>query len=328
MRDPRREEQLRRRECVQGHGLRLHPNAGTVRRAADQEPALNEPSLAEAGLDGAARVGFGLRVPHYDAILGRGLRADFAEAISENFLGRGGRAFSVLSRVRSDMPVALHGVSLSIGGMDPLSESYLAELSELAKRIGAFSVSDHLSFGTFGGHYGHDLWPLPYTEEALSHVVERVQQVQDRLGRRLLLENVSSYVQYRASALTEWEFLTEVVTRADAGLLLDLNNVFVNAVNHGFSASQYLRALPKERVQQIHLAGHSDAGGYLLDDHGSAVSAAVWRMYEESLELFGALPTIVEWDERLPELSVLEAEADQARALSNRRLSAEVEGKP
>jgi len=237
-------------------------------------------------------------------------------------MGRGGRAFSVLERVRSEMPVALHGVSLSIGGVDPISETYLAELAELAARIDAFSVSDHLCFGTFGGHYAHDLWPLPYTEEAVAHVVERVRKVQDRLGRRLLLENVSSYVEYRASSLTEWEFLGEVVTRADAGILLDLNNVFVSARNHGFSAHAYLCALPVGRVQQIHLAGHTDTGSYLFDDHGSPVSAEVWRLYEQSVERFGAQPTIVEWDERLPELAVLEAEADHARELSSARIAA------
>ena len=296
-----------------------------MRDTADQKQALNEPPLAGTARQSSARVGFGLRAPHYDAILSNGLRADFAEAISENFMGRGGRAFSVLSRVRSDMPVALHGVSLSIGGIEPPSATYLSELAELATRIGAFSVSDHLCFGTFGGHYGHDLWPLPYTEEALSHVVERVKRVQDSLGRQLLLENVSSYVEYHASTLTEWEFLAEVVTRADAGILLDLNNVFVSAANHGFSAAQYLRALPGNRVQQIHLAGHSDEGGYLFDDHGSPVSAAVWRMYEESLELFGALPTIIEWDENLPELRVIEAEAAHARALSNERSAEKLE---
>jgi uncharacterized protein len=298
-----------------------------VHRAADPQQALNAQPRARSA-QGPARVGFGLRVPHYDAILSRGLRSDLAEAISENFLGRGGRAFSVLERVRSEMPVALHGVSLSIGGMDPLRDSYLAELAELATRIAAFSVSDHLCFGTFDGHYAHDLWPLPYTEEALSHVTERVQKVQDRLGRRLLLENVSSYVAFRASTLTEWAFLSEVVTRADAGILLDLNNVFVSAENHGFSALEYLRALPRERVQQIHLAGHSDAGGYLFDDHGSPVSPPVWRLYEHALELFGPLPTIVEWDERLPELSVLEAEADHARTLANARLAATHEAAP
>jgi len=244
-----------------------------------------------------------------------------AEAIGENFLGRGGRAFSVLERVRTDMPIALHGVSLSIGGTDPLSDTYLTELGELSARIEAFSVSDHLCFGSFGGHYAHDLWPLPYTEEALAHVVERVQRVQDRLGRQLLLENVSSYVQYRASTLDEWDFLAEVVTRADAGILLDVNNVFVSAMNHGFSAERYLRALPKDRVRQIHLAGHSDAGGYLFDDHGSPVSAEVWRLYELSIALFGALPTIVEWDEQLPELSDLEAEAERARALTHASLA-------
>jgi len=289
-----------------------------VRRPANQEPPLSAGAL----------VGLGLRVQHYDALSSHGLRADFAEAISENFMGRGGRAFSVLERVRSDMPVALHGVSLSIGGMDPLPDTYLSQLAELATRITAFSVSDHLCFGTFGGHYAHDLWPLPYTEEALEHVVARVQRVQDRLGRQLLLENVSSYVEYRASTLSEWEFLSEVVTRADAGILLDLNNVFVSAQNHGFLPAEYLAALPRERVRQFHLAGHSDAGSYLFDDHGSPVSAPVFRLYEQALERFGPLPTIVEWDERLPELPVLEAEADRARALSNARQAAFREREP
>lgn len=279
---------------------------------------------AKAGSDPAsalARVGLGLRALHYDAILSRGLRADFAEAISENFLGRGGRAFSVLERVRSDMPVALHGVSLSIGGTDPLNEAYLGDLAQLATRIEASAVSDHLCFGSFAGHYAHDLWPLPYTEEALVHVVERAKRAQDLLGRQLLLENVSSYVEYRASALSEWEFISEVAERADTGILLDLNNVFVNAKNHDFSSSTYLSALPVARVRQIHLAGHSDAGAYLFDDHGSPVSPAVWQLYEQSLALFGALPTLVEWDERLPDLATLEAEADRARTLCNARLA-------
>ena len=267
------------------------------------------------------RVGFGLRVPHYEELLRRSVRADFVEATSENFMGRGGRAHAVLERVRRDVPIALHGVSLSIGGLDPLSERYLAELAELATRIDALSVSDHLCFGTFGGHYAHDLWPLPYTEEALAHVVERVAQVQERLGQRLLLENVSSYVEYRASALSEWEFLAEVATRADAAILLDVNNVFVSAANHGFSASAYLRGLPRERVAQIHLAGHSEAAGYLLDDHGSPVAEPVWQLYEQALALFGPVPTIIERDERVPELSELEAEAQYAKTRASARPS-------
>ena len=293
-----------------------------MHRTADPQQALTagEPPSARA-----PKVGFGLRVQHYETILERGVRADFVEATSENFLGRGGRAFSVLERVRADVPVALHGVSLSIGGMQPLQEEYLTQLAALATRLSALSVSDHLCFGGFGRHYAHDLWPLPYTEEALTHVVQRVQRVQDKLGRQLLLENVSSYVAYRASTLSEWEFLSEVAKRADAGILLDVNNVYVSAVNHGFSAQTYLRGIPRERVQQIHLAGHSDHGGYLLDDHGSPVTEAVWLLYEQALELFGPLPTIVEWDERVPELPELEAESERARSRAQLRLSSATE---
>ena len=287
-----------------------------MQRASGPQQALNE-SQARA----VVRVGFGLRVQHYDALLARGVQADFAEAISENFMGRGGRAHDVLERVRADTPIALHGVSLSIGGLDPLSESYLTELRDLAERIEAFSISDHLCFGTFGGHYAHDLWPLPYTEEALEHVVARVRQVQDRLGRQILLENVSTYVEYRASTLREWEFLSEVATGADAGILLDVNNVFVSAENHGFSATEYLHGLPPERVQQIHLAGHSDGGGFLLDDHGAPVSEPVWQLYEQAVAHFGAVPTIIEWDERVPELAELEAEAARARQRADARLA-------
>ena len=272
--------------------------------------------------------GFGLRVQHYDSILRDGVRADLVEATSENFMGRGGRAFDVLERVRKDTPIALHGVSLSIGGLDPLSPSYLRELRELATRIAALSVSDHLCFGTFGGHYAHDLWPLPYTEEALLHVVERVRRVQDALGRQLLLENVSSYVEYRASALSEWEFLSEVVTRADAAILLDVNNVFVSAANHGFSAIEYIRGVPAERVRQIHLAGHSQAAGYLLDDHGSPVTEPVWQLYEDAIDRFGPVPTIIEWDERVPELARLEAEAERAQNRAILRLTRTDEGAP
>jgi hypothetical protein len=253
--------------------------------------------------------------------LTRGTPADLVEAVTENFLGRGGRAYHLLERLRRDTPIALHGVCLSVGGMDPLAENYLAGLAELAKRIAAVSVSDHLCFATFAGHYAHDLWPLPYTEEALSHVVERVRRVQDRLGRQILLENVASYVEYRASTLAEWQFLSEVVTRADAGILLDLNNVFVSAQNHGFSATEYLQGLPTERVRQLHLAGHSDGGGFLLDDHGSCVSEPVWQLYEQALARFGAVPTIIEWDERIPALSDLEAEAERARQRGNAELS-------
>jgi uncharacterized protein (UPF0276 family) len=293
-----------------------------VHRASDPQQALTRGASHE---DEYIRVGFGLRAPHYDEILKRAIVADFAEVTSENFLGRGGRAQAVLERVRAELPIALHGVSLSIGGSDPLNERYLSELAVLSKRSETLSVSDHLCFGTFGGHYAHDLWPLPYTEEALEHVVTRVKVVQDRLGRQLLLENVSSYVEYRASTLTEWEFLAEVVTRADAGILLDVNNVFVSAANHGFLAQDYLDGIPRERVQQMHLAGHSDGGGFLLDDHGSPVSSDVWRLYERALARFGKVPTIIEWDERVPTLNELEAEAERARSVATQYFSSGAE---
>ncbi|HEX3772859.1 MAG TPA: DUF692 domain-containing protein [Polyangiaceae bacterium] len=280
-----------------------------MRSAADPQQALSS---------GPPRAGFGLRPKHYREILERGIRADFAEATSENFLGRGGRAHAVLERVRKDRPIALHGVSLSIGGSDPLNRAYLDELRALAERIEALGISDHLCFGTFRGHYAHDLWPLPYTEEALLHVVSRVHEVQARLGRRILLENVSSYVEYRASALSEWEFLNEVAARAECGILLDVNNVFVSAKNLGFSADDYLNGIAPTRVEQMHLAGHSDGGGFLLDDHGSAVTSDVWQLYERALARFGPLPTIIEWDECVPALSELEAEAERARNVAMR----------
>jgi uncharacterized protein (UPF0276 family) len=285
-----------------------------VHSASDPQQALTE----RTGSASTIRVGFGLRVSHYDEISKHGIRADFAEATSENFLGRGGRALRVLERVRRDVPIALHGVSLSIGGVDPLSEPYLTELAELAARVEAFSVSDHLCFSTFGGHYAHDLWPLPYTEEALVHVVERVERVQARLGRQILLENVSSYVEYQASTLPEWEFLAEVAARSGAGILLDVNNVYVSASNLGFDAERYLAGIPRERVRQMHLAGHSEGGGFLLDDHGSPVTSEVWRLFERALARFGAVPTIIEWDERVPPLAELEAEAERARVVAAR----------
>jgi len=237
------------------------------------------------------------------------------EALTENFVDRGGRADAVLCRVRRDADVVLHGVSLCVGSLDPLDDEYLKGVRELARSIEAAWVSDHLCFGSFGGHRAHDLWPLPYTEEALRHVVDRVKQAQDLLGARLLLENVSSYIEYRASALPEWEFVREVVERADALLLVDVNNVYVNAKNHGFSSIDYLESLPRERVRQLHLAGHTDHGTHAIDDHGSSVPDVVWELYRHAMRRFGAVATIVEWDENVPSLETLRAESEKARAI-------------
>jgi uncharacterized protein (UPF0276 family) len=203
-------------------------------------------------------------------------------------------------------------VSLSIGSTDPLNASYLAELRALARRVEPALVSDHLCWGTHGGHYAHDLWPLPYTEEALAHVVTRVQRVQEFLGRQIALENVSSYVAFRDSTMSEWEFLGQVAEHADCGILLDVNNVFVSARNHRFDPADYIEGIPRDRVVQFHLAGHSDKGSYLFDSHDGAVAGPVWDLYRQAVRRFGRVPTLIEWDDRVPELDVLVAQSSKA----------------
>jgi uncharacterized protein (UPF0276 family) len=259
--------------------------------------------------------GVGLRPKHFARWFSESPDVDWVEATSENYLGLGGRPYAVLEKVRQELPVVLHGVSLSIGATEPLDERYLASLRRLADRIEPALVTDHLCWGRHGGRYVHDLWPLPYTEEALAHVVERVLRVQDILGRQIALENVSSYVAYRDSALAEWEFLAAVAERADCGILLDVNNVHVSAHNHGFDPHAYLAHLPSNRVVQLHLAGHEDAGTYLLDSHDAAVAQPVWALYREAVTRFGHVPTLVEWDDRIPELEVLVGERHEAAAI-------------
>ncbi len=259
--------------------------------------------------------GVGLRPKHFGRLLGEPPPVDWMEATSENFMAPGGRPLAVLERVRREVPVVLHGVSLSIGSTDPLNERYLTELRSLADRIEPALVSDHLCWGSHGGRYAHDLWPLPYTEEALGHVVLRVQRVQERLGRQIALENVSSYVAYRDSTMTEWEFLAQVAERGDCGILLDVNNVFVSARNHCFDPADYLNGIPRDRVVQFHLAGHSDKGTYLFDSHDGQVAGAVWYLYRQAVQRFGRVPTLIEWDDRIPELEELVAQSRQAAAV-------------
>ena len=259
--------------------------------------------------------GVGLRPRHFGRWLSERPPVGWVEATSENYLGLGGRPYAVLEKVRRDLPVILHGVSLSIGATEPLDDRYLASLRRLVDRIQPALVTDHLCWGRHGGRYVHDLWPLPYTEEALAHVVERVERVQEILGRRIALENVSSYVAYRDSTMAEWEFLAAVAERADCGILLDVNNVHVSAHNHGFDPRAYLAGLPGDRVVQIHLAGHEDKGTYLLDSHDAAVPEPVWDLYREAVARFGHVPTLVEWDDRIPELEVLVGESRKAAAI-------------
>jgi uncharacterized protein len=259
--------------------------------------------------------GIGLRPKHYPQLWDGTARVDWFEAISENYMVAGGRPLAALERARALAPVVLHGVSLSLGSTDPLDEAYLAALRALITRWEPAWVSDHLCWSSVGGHYAHDLLPLPYTEEALAHVVRRVVAVQERLGRQILVENVSSYLTYAHSTLSEWEFLGAVAERADCGLLLDVNNVYVSAANHGFDAGAYLAGLPAERVGQIHLAGHTDLGAYLFDTHDGPVIEPVWALYRQAVRRFGRVSTLVEWDDRIPALDVVCAEAERARAV-------------
>jgi uncharacterized protein (UPF0276 family) len=258
--------------------------------------------------------GVGLRVPHYGRALEGSLDVDWVEVISENFMRPGGRPLAVLERVRRELPVVLHGVSLAIGSVAPLDRGYLRALRALVDRVEPAWVSDHLSFGRVGAHHAHDLLPLPYTEEALALVVERVLAVQDVLGRPLVLENVSSYVGYLASRMSEWEFLAEVARRADCRLLLDLNNVVVSAANHGFAAEDFVAGLPADRVWQLHLANHDVRPTHRLDSHRGAVPDEVWRLYDATLARLGPVSSLVEWDEEIPTWETLRAEQRKAAA--------------
>jgi len=263
--------------------------------------------------------GLGLRTEHYrdfcsdDRALAR--RIDWLEVISENYMVPGGKPLHHLDRIRRDFPMVMHGVSMSIGSTDPLNAGYLRDLKALAQRIEPAWVSDHLCWTGVDHHNLHDLMPMPYTEAALRHLVPRVRQVQDVLGRRLVLENVSSYVSFAADEMSEWEFIGELLQRADCELLLDVNNVHVSSVNQGFDARRFIDAMPRERVRQIHLAGHEDHGSYLIDTHDHPVCPAVWELYGYAVQRLGRVPAMIERDDHIPPLAELVAELDQARAV-------------
>ena len=257
--------------------------------------------------------GVGLRSKHFPQYLEGKVELGFIEAISENFIGVGGRVGAVLEKVRRDTPVALHGVALGIGGTGALNKKYLQGLKDLITRVEPAIVSDHLCWGAHGGRYVHDLLPLPFTEESLANVVTRVKRVQDFLGRQILLENVSSYLEYTASRLTEWEYLAEISRRADCGILLDVNNIFVSAQNHRFDAQDFLNGIPVDRVGQIHLAGHRNEGKYLFDTHDHPVCDEVWELYADTVRRFGAVSTLIEWDDLIPPLERLLDESKRAQ---------------
>jgi uncharacterized protein len=260
--------------------------------------------------------GLGLRHPHYEAILGTNPQVEWFEALTENYLVPGGKPLHYLDRIRERYPVALHGVSMSIGSVDPLDTHYLEQLAQLVSRVQPAWVSDHLCWTGVDGENLHDLLPLPYTTEALAHLVPRIQAVQDRLKQRILIENVSSYLSYLQSEMSEWEFIAELCTRADCDILLDVNNIYVSSVNHRFDPEQYLAAMPRVRVRQIHLAGHSHQAGHLIDTHDHAIAPEVWNLYAVAARIFGEVPTMIERDGNIPPLGELLAELDIARGIA------------
>jgi uncharacterized protein (UPF0276 family) len=259
-------------------------------------------------------IGVGLRTVHFPHILSSQPDVDWFEVLSENFLDTGGRPLHVLDQVVERYPVALHGVSLSIGSTDPLDFEYLKKLKALAARTRAHWVSDHLCWTGVMGRNVHDLLPMPYSEEALAHTVARVRTVSDVLERPLILENPSSYVEFAQSTMPEWEFLDRLARDADCGLLLDVNNVYVSAFNHGFDPNLYVDAIPADRVVQYHLAGHTNMGTHIIDTHSDHALPEVWDLYARSVARTGLVATLYEWDEDIPEFDVVLAEARKAAA--------------
>lgn len=260
--------------------------------------------------------GLGLRTEHYSDFLAQPQPVDWLEVISENYMVPGGKPLVVLDKICERYPVAMHGVSLSIGAADGLDLDYLTALKKLARRVNPLWISDHLCWTGINGKNTHDLLPLPYHDEALAHVARQIRQVQDILERPLLIENVSSYVSFTDSTMSEWDFLRAVCEEADCLLLLDVNNIYVSSFNHGFDPLTYLHAIPPQRVQQIHLAGHSNNGDHIVDTHDHPIVDPVWALYRAACERFGPVATMIERDDHIPPLPELLEELDQARRIS------------
>ncbi|CAN5320175.1 DUF692 domain-containing protein [soil metagenome] len=261
--------------------------------------------------------GIGLRAKHYQDILNTKPSIDWFEIISEDYLIAGGKPLDFLYRIRANYPMVMHGVSLSIGSSDELDLNYLKKLKTLAEQLEPAWISDHLCWTGLNGINMHDLLPLPHTEEAIQHIVDRIKAVQDYLGRQILLENVSSYVTYKDSTIPEWEFLTHIVERADCFILLDINNIYVNSYNHGFEPQKYINAIPKNRVVQFHLAGHENAGEHIIDTHDDKIIDPVWDLYAYAIQHFGQVSTLIERDDKIPSLTELLGELKQAREIGS-----------
>lgn len=264
--------------------------------------------------------GLGLRPEHYEDILKHRPPLDWLEIITENYLIPGGKPLYYLDRIRAHYPMVMHGVALSLGSSDKLDLHYLKQLKDLAERVEPAWISDHLCWTGINQLNMHDLLPLPYTQQAISHIVSRVQYIQDYLQRPLLIENVSSYLTFIASEMTEWDFITEIAQQAGSYILLDVNNIYVSSVNHGFNPLDYLNALPSAKIAQIHLAGHSNQGNYIIDTHDAPVIKEVWELYAQTIRKFGAVSTMIERDDNIPPLKELMKELAQAKKITARIL--------
>ncbi len=262
-------------------------------------------------------VGIGLRAEHYQFVKQEQPSTPWFEVLIDNYLGHGGQIQQHLQDFSEHYPLTFHGVGMSLGSCDPLNKTYLGLLKQAINTYQPALVSDHLCWTGFQNEYLHDLLPMPYTDEAARHVAQRIKQVQDYLNIQILIENVSSYMQYRISDMSEAEFLVYVCELADCHLLLDINNIYVSAFNHGFDAVEYLDLMPAKRIKEIHLAGFEDQGGYLLDTHGEKIHPPVWELYREAIKRFGVQPTLIEWDNNLPKFYVLQQEAHKAERILN-----------
>ena len=271
-------------------------------------------------------VGIGLRSEHYEDATSAKPPVDWFEVHSENYFGRGGRPHAILRQIREQFPVSFHGVGLSLGSTDALNLQHLERLKELVNLYQPALVSEHLSWSSVDGAYLHDLLPLPMTEETISHLVDRVEGVQNYLGRRILVENTSTYLEFADSDFTEWEFVTEIARRSGCGILLDVNNIYVNACNHGFDAVHFIDRVPVELVEEIHLSGHTvntfPDGEILIDTHDQRICDEVWHLYQIASKRFSRTPTLIEWDKNLPAFEVLLEETELARKYRNESIHA------
>lgn len=257
-------------------------------------------------------VGIGLRAQHYQHILNTKPDTPWFEALTDNYMGDGGQPLDYLEKVRANYPVTFHGVGMSLGSAGDLNQDYMQCLKLLKERFQPTWISDHLCWSASGKHTSNELLPLPYTEEAIMHMAGKIRQAQDYLGERILVENVSSYIAYKDSAMTEWEFINAIADEADCHTLFDVNNIYVNARNHGFDAQDFIDGINAERIREIHLAGYDDQGTHLLDTHGRPVHPPVWSLYERAIQKLGPVPTLIEWDTDIPEFSILQREANKA----------------